>query len=219
MLIDRRFRKARVWSNRELRKISHLFQGDVINVSARKDSDKQGDIYKNYFSNARSYTISNYGSELSAVSCNEIGLDLARPLPAESCGKYDVVFNHTTLEHVFEVRTAFKNLCDLSRDIVILVLPFSQAHHQSQEYDDYWRFTPSVISAMFAESNMRVLYTRANNDKNCAIYLMSIATHNYESWKDMICERADSCVVGEVIGKNLVTSAAQSIVNMFRKWS
>ena len=42
---------TRIWSNQELRKFSHLFRGKVINVSGWKDCDKEGHIYRDYFSN------------------------------------------------------------------------------------------------------------------------------------------------------------------------
>ena len=44
-------RLTRIWSNQELRKFSHLFRGKVINVSGWKDCDKEGHIYRDYFSN------------------------------------------------------------------------------------------------------------------------------------------------------------------------
>jgi len=60
---DRKFRIPRIWSNSELRKFAHLFTGKVINVSAWKDLDKEGNRYKNYFINASEYWISNYKPE------------------------------------------------------------------------------------------------------------------------------------------------------------
>ena len=41
------------------------------------------------------------------------------------------MFNHTTLEHIFEVNTAFDNMCAMSNDVVILVLPFAQVQHET----------------------------------------------------------------------------------------
>lgn len=216
-MVDKRFRKARIWSNVELRKIAHHFCGDVINVSGRRDSDKQGDLYRNYFSNAKSYSITNYGAELSKDSSSEINLDLTKSIPAEYRRKYDVVFNHTTFEHIYEVRKAFNNLCELSRDIVIVIVPFSQVYHRSDDFDDYWRFTPSAINMMFAESNMRVLFSKSNNDRNCAIYTMFVATRNYDKWKNVIDSRADTKVVGDVIGRGIFRSSLRGIKDGVRR--
>lgn len=40
MLCEGVFRRPRLWSNSELKKIAHLFEGWVVNVSAWKDLDK-----------------------------------------------------------------------------------------------------------------------------------------------------------------------------------
>lgn len=63
LFIDRKFRLPRVWSNDELKKFAHLFEGDVANVSGWQDKDKQGDEYKNYFTQKNSYTITNFKTE------------------------------------------------------------------------------------------------------------------------------------------------------------
>ena len=59
----RKFRLPRVWSNRELRRVGSMVRGDVVNVSAWQDSDKEGGHYKDYFPNASSYTITNWRTE------------------------------------------------------------------------------------------------------------------------------------------------------------
>ena len=58
---DPKYRRARIWSNKELKKIAPKFSGDVINVSGWVDEDKEGKIYREYFVNANTYTISNLG--------------------------------------------------------------------------------------------------------------------------------------------------------------
>ena len=64
-------------------------------------------------------------------------MDLAVPLPVELENQFDVVFNHTTLEHIFDIFTAFQNLCRLTKDILIIVVPFLQEQHEN--FGDYWR--------------------------------------------------------------------------------
>src|SRR3989338_9207278 len=96
LLPERKFRKARIWSNKELKKISPIFKGSVINVSGWKDEDKRGDFYKNYFKNASSYAISNYKGDTGFQNKEgEIYLDLEKELDKKLIGKFDVVFNHT----------------------------------------------------------------------------------------------------------------------------
>jgi len=113
-LIDRIHRLPRLWSNRELEKYAHLFQGKVVNVSGWKDIDKDGRYYRDYFIGADSYTITNYKSEARGFQGieGELFLDLEEDLPENLISEFDVVFNHTTLEHIYEARKAFKNLLD-----------------------------------------------------------------------------------------------------------
>ncbi len=187
LFVDRKFRVPRLWSNRELRRFAHLFTGDVVNVSGWRDSDKEGGLYKDYFKNAKSYTITNYKSEAKGYQGfdNEIFLDLEKPLPKELIRKFDVVYNHTTLEHIYDFKKAFENICLMSRDIVIIVVPFLQQMHA--DYGDYWRFTPLAMKRMFEDNGMKVLYSSFNEDKLCSVYLFFIATRkNIKKWDKII---------------------------------
>jgi hypothetical protein len=199
-------RGPRLWSNRELRKYAHLFKGDIINVSGANDSDKSianplrylftcdfdaGVPYKSYFTAASSYTISNFepdnrrgftapGLDLS----HHIPLDLNKPLDKNLQGRFDVVFNHTVLEHVFDIFSAFRNLCDLSRDIVILVVPFVQmVHDYHGAYRDYWRFTPFAIDELFRQNSFTILYQSSSNLFNGSIYHFYIASRKPDEWR------------------------------------
>ncbi len=177
------YRLVRKWSNNELKKVAGVMTGDVINISGWKDMDKEGNIYRTYFSNASSYTISNYYGERGLTGINgEIFLDLTVPLSPEYHNQYDVVFNHTTLEHIFEVEIAFSNLCLLSRDIVILVLPFLQPTHVTPSFDDYWRFTPQGVRSLFINNGFDVIYENASNYYYSAVYLFFIASCKSEKW-------------------------------------
>jgi len=185
MFKDRIFRIPRIWSNKELRKFSHLFNGDVVNVSAWMDKDKEGDEYRNYFSNSNSYTITNYKTEAKGFqgSKNEIFLDLEKDLPSNLIGKFDVVFNHTTLEHIYNFNKAFNNLCLMSKDIVIIIVPFLQQMHA--DYGDYWRFTPLALKKMFEDNKMEVVYSSFNEHKRSSVYLFFIASKKANKWKKL----------------------------------
>ncbi|MDN3492423.1 methyltransferase domain-containing protein [Winogradskyella bathintestinalis] len=186
--IDRAFRLPRVWSNRELLKFAHLFSGHIANVSGWKDIDKEGKHYKDYFSNANSYSITNYKSEARGFQNfeNEIFLDLTETLPTALVNNFDVVFNHTVLEHIYEVHTAFKNLCAMTKDVAIVVVPFLQEMHA--DYGDFWRFTPLTMDKLFKENGMDMMYCSFNSHKNASVYLFCIATKNKAIWLGVIPE-------------------------------
>lgn len=185
MFTDRMFRLPRQWSNAQLRGIAPLCTGDVINVSAWQDSDKEGKHYANYFTKATSYTISNYKAEARGWQGkkHELYLDLEQELPTKLVRTFDVVFNHTTLEHVYDVQQALTNLCALSRDLVIVVVPFLQKMHG--DYGDYWRFTPSALHRMFADHGFSVVYSAFNNHRRTAVYLFMVAARQPEKWQQI----------------------------------
>lgn len=184
LLVDRIYRLPRIWSNKELKKFAHLFKGNIANVSAWQDFDKEGKKYRDYFVNANSYTITNYKTEARGYQGykNEIFLNLEKKLPQDLIRRFDTVFNHTTLEHVYNVKKAFSNLCELSNDIVILVVPFMQQYHA--DYGDYWRFTPLLIKKMFAENSYDVIYQSFNNNIMSSVYTFTIASRSPDKWKE-----------------------------------
>ncbi len=186
---DRKFRRARIWSNQELKKIANLFEGDIINVSGWKDSDKRDGFYRDYFPKAKSYWLSNFSgpSGFQGNNPNEIFLDLEKDLDNDFVGKFDVVFNHTTLEHVYNFQKAFQNLCHLSKDVVIIVLPFlQQLHAVKGDYEDYWRFSPYAIEKMMKENGLALLYMSANNKKSESVYVFAVGTKNPLRWAGKI---------------------------------
>lgn len=182
--VDHRFRMARKWSNQELLKFSHLFTGDVTNISAALDNDKEGRKYKDYFINAKSYSRTNFFTDRIHEN-DEVFLDLETPIPDNLFGCSDVVFNHTTLEHIANVKVAFSSLCQLSRDVVITVVPFLQQQHGLKEYNDYWRFTPDIMKNLYQENGLNFRYCSNNDNNFTSIYLFCIGYRD-NKW--------DSCV-------------------------
>ncbi len=186
MLKDKKFRVPRIWSNRELEKFAHLFSGKGVNVSGWKDVDKEGKKYRDYFSNISEYWITNYKSEARGFQGdqeNEIFLDLEEDLDESMYSKFDVVFNHTVLEHIFDVNKAFENICKLSNDIVIVVVPFLQEQHA--EYGDYWRFTPLAVEKLFQKNSMDMIYINYNDASDDSIYIFAIGTKNKDKWENI----------------------------------
>jgi len=60
---------------------------------------------------------------------DQLFLNLEDPLPSDLKEKFDVVLNHTTLEHVLDLNTAIDNLCELTRDLLVVIVPFIQVQH------------------------------------------------------------------------------------------
>jgi hypothetical protein len=217
MFTDRAFRMARLWSNHELRQIAGVFTGDVVNVSAWDDRDKAGARYRDYFSSATAYFTTNYSGERGLQQQpNEYFLDLTGDVPAELRQRFDVAFNHTTLEHVFEVRKAFRNLCNLSRDVVIVIVPFAQVQHENSSFGDFWRFTPTCLRRLFDENGLNVIYEAENRDRNAATYLLFVGSRHPERWQNRLPEFAPLERSASWIG---ATPVRDAVVSLFTgKW-
>lgn len=167
-----------------------LFEGSVVNVSGWRDSDKQGRKYQDYFSNATSYHITNYSGERGYQGVEgEIRLDLTGELPQELHQRFDVVFCHTVLEHIFDVGKAFENLCDMSKDVAVVILPFAQKQHETPgSYMDYWRFSPSCLRELYAKHGMATVYESVSPQKNSAVYVLAIGSRHPQRWRDKLPE-------------------------------
>jgi len=216
--LDRSFRLPRIWSNSELRKIAPMMQGDVINVSGWKDSDKQGGKYEDYFTNADEYFISNHsGFRGIQGRKGEINIDLTASLPDDLVNKFDVVFNHTTLEHILDVNTAVKNLCLLSKDIVIVVVPVAQEQHESESWGDYWRFMPSSLRSLFNAFGLSVIYETVSKDRNAGVYLFMVASYHPEKWKGVLPSSEKIYDAAGNIGKTRFSVGFQILKSLYRK--
>lgn len=185
---SRKFRKARIWSNKMLRQYAGNFEGSICNVSGWKDEDKEGGKYKDYFINASNYYVTNYGGYRGVGNEDDIHLDLEANLPTELQRKFNVVFNHTTLEHIFNVNKAVENLCEMAEDILILVVPFLQEVHITDSYGDFWRFSPYAMERMLENNGFSLQVCDYNNDFNTAVYLFCIAvrTEHLEKYKEQL---------------------------------
>ncbi|MBN2130797.1 MAG: hypothetical protein JW741_14945 [Sedimentisphaerales bacterium] len=142
----------------------------------------EGRRYRDYFRNAESYTITNYKAEVKGMQGfpNEIFLDLEQDLPGDLVQAFDTVFNHTTLEHIYHFQTAFSNLCRMTTDVVIIVLPFLQKYHS--DYGDYWRFSPLAVKRLFDDNGLEVVYQSFNSHRMSSVYTFTIAARHPEKW-------------------------------------
>jgi hypothetical protein len=218
---DRSSMGPRLWSNQVLRTIGPAFTGDVINVSGWDDRDKEQRHYRDYFSKASGYFISNYPGErgMSDSAANtDFGIDLEAPPDPALVGRFDTVFNHTTLEHVFDTFTAFRTLCAMSRDAVIVVVPFAQKMHYSPSWGDYWRFTPQALRRLFERNDMKVVYEVANQGWNSASYLISVGVRRPDEWAGRLPAHQPIASLGDWIGRNPFNRVVRSVTNARRRF-
>jgi len=176
-----RDRRPRRFSNLVLRKYLAHMSGDIVNVSGWRDSDKEGGRYRDYYASPNRYVLSRVGGEGGMDSdlpadCEEIYLDLNHPLDPKLAGQFDVVFCHTVLEHVFDASTALANLALLSRDVVAIVVPFSQSVHYTDSYLDYHRFAPYALKESFEGEGFSVLLSDHNAQSFFPVYVIFIAS-------------------------------------------
>lgn len=177
--------------------------GNVLNCSGWCDEDKQGGYYRNYFPKASQYHISMReiriyeGYDKSISKKPDVAIDLERPLNPSLVGRYDIVICHTVLEHVFNIFTAFENLAALSRDIVIVIVPWSQQVHECNSSDDvfhdYWRFSPSALKRLHEINRLSLIYLNGNWDYHASTYYISVGSKRPDSHKD-IMRLSPSCV-------------------------
>jgi len=182
-----KFRRARVWSNIELKKIAPYFKGAIINLSGWADEDKTGGTYREYFVNASNYYISNKeggaqkGKKLRLS--DSLAIDLEFPVSKEHIQAYDCDFVHTVLEHVFNIFQAVENLCQMSRDAIICVVPFVQIIHQSSDYTDYWRFTPDALERLFNQHGFKTVYACGGpNLEATSLYYLWVVSKKPGKW-------------------------------------
>ncbi len=177
----------RRWSNRELQAAAPLFTGDIVNVSGWRDEDKEGRTYRSYFTNASRYSVTNYwGSSTPNDGVPDaLFLDLAADLPVELKDKFDLVFTHTVLEHIFDVPKAVRNMAGMTRDAMIMIVPFMQDEHYSPGiYGDFWRFTPLCVKQLMESNGLTLIHLSSNNSPWFPVYLFAIGSKQPAKWAD-----------------------------------
>jgi hypothetical protein len=175
---------ARVWSNEEIARIAPHVTGRVVNVSAWNDEDKQGRVYRSYFSGASSYETTNYEGWRGAGAATDDVLDLQSAAPDELVNRYDLVFNHTTLEHLFDIHQGFRTIASMSSDALLVVVPFMQ-HLHGPEDGDFWRPSPYAMRRFHADAGFTILREAAGPDGGNIRYLFYFASRFPERWNDV----------------------------------
>jgi hypothetical protein len=185
---------SRVWSNRLLHHVGAMMEGDVVNVSGWRDEDKHGRRYRDYFPKAKTYTVTNYASPRRGLGDGvpSIELDLTAPLPDRLRNAFDVVFNHTTLEHIFDLTTAAANLAAMTRDIVVVVVPFTEAIHGHEDgFGDFWRFTPEAVDGLFRPHDVVRVYAAMNHQPWWGIYVFWVGSRRPDRWRKQLETTSD----------------------------
>ena len=145
---------GRLWSNTELASVAPRLghYSSVVNVSGWRDGDKEGNRYQHYFTRAIEYTVTGFPGDAVKGSGEDdknnatVDLDLSQPAPSALVRSFDVVFNHTVLEHVEDPRFAFRQLAALTRDVLIVVVPWrQQLHFIEGNFGDFYRISPMMM--------------------------------------------------------------------------
>lgn len=80
--------------------------------------------------------------------------DLNLPIPEDHKGKYDLLTDHGTSEHVFNVYQSFKNIHDLTHkgSVIIQILPF-----QGHVDHGFFNFQPCLFEDLAFENDYEIL--------------------------------------------------------------
>jgi hypothetical protein len=178
----------RHWSNDELKYcISYLDNYEsVINISGWKDEDKEGDFYKNYFLNAKIYHISNFPNDHAKgiMDINDIKIDLSKKIDISLHNKYNIVFNHTVLEHVEDPVFAFSEMSNLTNDLMITVIPWvQQLHFIENQFGDFYRFSPMLMRKLYLDNGFTILYENFMPNFANECYLIYVGTKKINNHK------------------------------------
>jgi hypothetical protein len=221
-LLDKKYIRPRNFSNEMLRVYAPYFGGKVLNVSGWKDEDGEGGRYKSYFKKATSYFLSNIeghkkGLGASGGEYQEIELDLLKEIPDNLKNSFDTVFNHTTLEHVYDFVPAFRRVCELSKDVVIIVVPVMQQIHNSEDFGDYWRPTTMAIAKLFKENGLEPLVMKCNDQPFAPIYCFAIASRNMAQYKDKLEKNIDFQMGAYNYGSSLKVEHLLNLIYLHQK--
>jgi hypothetical protein len=70
----------------------------------------------------------------------------------------------------------------MSRDIVMVVVPFAQVQHEHDSLQDFWRFTPTCVRQMYRENELTVVYEAVNDDRNAGVYVFAVGSKQPDLW-------------------------------------
>ena len=119
---------------------------------------------------------------------------------------------HFQLEHIFDFDTAFKNLCEMSRDAVIIVVPLLQQIHIAGSFGDYWRPTTLALMKQFKKNGLTPLVIATNDQPFYPVYCFAIAVRDPKKYEGAITPSFDFQSVGALFGSSLKPTALKKLL-------
>ena len=172
---------GRTYSNVCLKRILALLNvTSVLNVSGWDDGDKEGGRYSDYFSQKVSkYEVSHFENDYlrSDTDLSKMVINL-EDLNYQAVEKFELVFSHTVLEHVFDQQNAFRIMCSLAEKYVVGVVPMINVLHWEKTYDDYWRFTPHGIRKLFENNEFKLVHLEIGPTSSISQYIIFVGVRN-----------------------------------------
>lgn len=107
----------------------------------------------------------------------------------------------------------------MTRDTVIIVLPFAQLEHGKDHYNDYWRFTLQSLNKLFELNEMEVIYQCANNEINTSVYIMAVATKKPKKWRNKFPKDDVPEVLAHWLGEDLPVKKQGRLERLLRKFN
>lgn len=211
---------ARWWSNEEIKRaiapLSDL--QSVINVSGYDDRDKQGGHYREYFPVSIDYFMTYYPTDEAKGKSEAFGkafpVDLMETLPRKLEERFDLVFNHTVLEHVPNPFKGFEQIVKMSRDLVLTIVPFRQQLHFIQgSFGDYFRITPMGMRYLHQVNGLTTLYESTTPSPAGQIYVVSLATKHPEKHENYPAMVPDINDMNHRVGRHAFWDSVAHILN------
>ena len=172
---------GRTYSNACLKRILPLLNvTSVLNVSGWDDGDKEGGQYSDYFSQkVNKYEVSYFENDYlrSDTDLSKMVINL-EDINYQAGEKFELVFSHTVLEHVFDQQNAFRIMCGLAEKYVVGVVPMINVLHWEETYEDYWRFTPHGIRKLFENNKFKLVHLEIGPRLSISQYIIFIGARN-----------------------------------------
>ena len=172
---------GRTYSNVSLKRILPLLNViSVLNISGWDDGDKEGGRYSHYFSQkVNKYEVSHFENDYlrSDTDISKMVINL-EDINYQAVEKFELVFSHTVLEHVFDQQNAFRIMCSLAEKYVVGVVPMINVLHWEETYDDYWRFTPHGIRKLFENNEFNLVHLEIGPSLSISQYIIFVGARH-----------------------------------------
>tara|TARA_B100001063_G_C16763556_1_gene557332 strand:- start:1996 stop:2613 length:618 start_codon:yes stop_codon:yes gene_type:complete len=138
-------------SNKILKNYCKFASGRILNIGSGNDSDKTGNLYRNYFGKNSDYTTLEYEEGQSDLVAD------IQNMPIVKDKIFDCVFCIWVLEHVEKVDSAIKEISRIldHEGKLIFAVPLNVDYHGYPR--DFWRFSESDIKYLLIKHNFRLI--------------------------------------------------------------